>query len=161
MRTWPTWFPGVQTNFNGSIPNTAVGRTQMDSGRFRQIQRFTKTIQQFNAQWTFTPYQFYIFQSWFVNYISNGADWFVLDVPNGSGLVNLTVRFVGGVFNYQYIQDGYWKVTAQLETEDSQLMSTSDLDTFFASGATGANLTDSFGNLIKDDRGNNITTTSN
>ena len=114
METWPSVLPNPSTNFNGSV-NSAVVRTNMDSGYVRKRKRFTQQMRTIKVKWEMDDNQFAIFQAWLKYKINAGADWFICNLPLGSGVRPYTVRFADD--NYDHAHKGvlYWNVSSTLE----------------------------------------------
>lgn len=89
------------------------------------------------VQWMMTQAQYAYLQFFFENLISGGADWFLMPfnaaASTGDGsdfsssdfsptdfatLQNTVMRFAGGTYSADF-NEPYWKVTANLEYEDT------------------------------------------
>jgi len=114
---WPaSKLPLPSTDFDGANERATI-RTKMDSGRFRQRRRFTSGLRTFKASWQFDDDQFALFQGVVKYKLSEGADWFTIDLPFGDGFKNYRVRFIEAKESFNYQDVLHWKVDAQLETE--------------------------------------------
>lgn len=113
METWPSVLPNPSTNFSSSV-DCAVVRTNMDSGYKRQRKRFTQQMRTIKAKWEMSDTELAIFEAWWKYKISAGADWFLCNLPLGSGMAQYTVRFTD---NYDHSHKGvlFWNVSATLE----------------------------------------------
>lgn len=129
METWPLEvLPDIAREPYGMQETPSVLRTQMDSGRVRQVARFTTRLVQVPVSWRLVgEQQFRIFQAWYTHKISRGADWFLLDLPFGSGLEQCTVRFMEGVYSVSR-DDNVWVVTTTLEVDIPPTMTEGQLD---------------------------------
>lgn len=105
----------------------SIIRTQMASGRFRQRKRFTAEQRPMTAQWRFTEAQFRIFQGWFKFKINSGADFFTMELLLGDGLESYTIRFTDTAYSATY-NEPFWDVSAELESEDPNIITESQLD---------------------------------
>lgn len=118
MITWPETLPKPILGF-GVTDSTAVARTKMDSGRFRQRQRFTRDFRTMSATWKLSDLQYGYFQSIYKYSLNSGSDWFLMTLPMGNGMAQYTVRFVANTYSAKQDEATlYWSVSAQLETED-------------------------------------------
>jgi hypothetical protein len=121
MFTWPTVnFPKPDVSF-GTSTGSSVIRTKMDSGRIRQRKRFDRNFRVATVSWRLSDYEYGVFQSMYKNSVSNGADWFYIELALGNGestLQTYTARFQADSYSAKYTGFMYWRVTAKLETED-------------------------------------------
>lgn len=133
METWPTnIFPHIHRASFSTDQTTATIRTEMDSGRAVQRKRFDTQVKRHSVKWSFTDFQWAMFQSWFTYRINLGADWFYAKVPSGDGLNDtVKVRFFNAVFKSVFT-DYRWEVSAVLETDEPPVMD-DDTYTFFES----------------------------
>lgn len=117
--SWPdeTILPRPNTNFNGKVESTVI-RTKMDSGRIRQRARFSSGNQTMPVEWLFTDDEFALFKGIYKYKLSNGADFFEMELPLGDGFQTYLVRFSDDGFSEAYKPVNQWTVTATLETED-------------------------------------------
>ncbi len=127
---WPDNIPLPQTNLAGKA-GTVVARTEMDSGRVRQRDRFGVSLETYNAKWLFLGSEFEAFKAFFADDITNGLDWFNLPFPgeDGSGdLVTKVVRIVGAVYSKVYVPVNQWEVSLSLEVQVAQSIPDPELD---------------------------------
>lgn len=133
--TWPTKFPNPTVSFNGKV-NQTVKRTKMDSGRIRQIARFTSELRVFTARWEFTNVQFEAFQSWVKYKLHNGADAFNIALPLGNSTTafkTVEARIVNGEYSWSHKGILQWEVSCQLEVENAAVLSEALLNVYLAS----------------------------
>jgi len=133
MEAYPsTMLPGPTIDYALSERSATI-RSQMESGRFRQRRRFTTSANVVPVSWIFTPFQFSMFRSWFFFKVSQGADYFTMDLDLGGeeDPQNVAARIVEGVYDARY-QDGNWLVTATLEVENPTLVTETTFDDFIA-----------------------------
>lgn len=110
----PSLAPSVDYGIDVS---TAVARTKMESGRFRQRRRFTRDFRKMSVAWKLSDVEFGYFQSIYNHLLHSGADWFSIALPMGDGFKTYTARFVADSYQAKYDNVMYWNITAQLETE--------------------------------------------
>lgn len=125
MRTWPEFLPNPNNDFSADTEPTVV-RTQMESGRYRQRLRFTRSHNFMNVVWTFSDYEFGIFKAFHQHLLAGGADWMSINLPMGDGLKLFKARFAGGSYTAKQVPVLHWRVTATLETEDDTSPYTAD-----------------------------------
>lgn len=124
---WPALLlPRPQRNFNFSVSNSTL-RTKFDSGRTRQRKRFTKDFRTISVAWSFNDDEFYYFESFVKETLSNGQEWFEMELIQGDGFKTFYVRIVGGVYKATYDEVMYWNVTATLELEDPAALTAEEL----------------------------------
>lgn len=130
MSTWPAKLPKPSISGYGGEVEQGVIRTNMDSGRPRQRQRFTSGWRPITAQWKFSDEEYGMFQA-FVKYkINGGNDFFDIELPLGDGMNTYSVRFVGGKYGYKYEAHMYWIVTANLECDVTSVIDEAAFDTW-------------------------------
>lgn len=114
--TYPsTWLPAPTVTF-GHRGQAASARTEMDTGRVRQRQRFSRVHTSISAEWELTDEQLAIFKGFYEHTTSGGTAFFDMELPLGDGLATYSVRFVG-VPSFQHYGVLYWRATATLELE--------------------------------------------
>jgi hypothetical protein len=119
--TYPVGLPGVhRDNYQSGSSATNVRRTQMASGRIRQVRRFTLDTRVQGVQWKFTQAQFAEFVAFHAT-LRKGYDYFYIDLPFGDGPRTVLARFVGGQFKRKQLHP-HWIVTASLEVEEVPYM---------------------------------------
>lgn len=129
MFDWSTAnLPNPSIDLRGQIEPSVI-RTEMESGRQRQRQRFTSGLRTMNIQWLFTDPEFALFQGIIQHELSGGADWFDnLTIAIGEGLETITARIVGGAFSYSYVPVLQWRVTAAVETLNVSPLTAGEVD---------------------------------
>lgn len=114
---FPATLPGVlRDNYSSLLAEPSTRRLTFASGRTRQTRRFSLDTRHQNVQWFFTEEQFQTFKA-FHRSISNGMDYFNIDLPFGDGLPTVLARFVNGQYSRRQQHPG-WRVSAVLEVED-------------------------------------------
>lgn len=135
MYLWPQQtFPNPTVDFSGGI-KTSVIRTKMDTGRIRQRRRFTSDVRTCKVSWELKDDEFAMFQAVHKYKLSDGADWFTIELPQGDSLQPYRARFSSDGYTYDHRPILNWKVSATLEIEDASLpMSEEVLDTLLQLG---------------------------
>ena len=117
MATWPSNFPEPLLEGYGFRPDENVIRTDFEGGAARQRRRFTAIGKRVRATFLFeTDALLDAFLAFWRDDIEDGAAWFELDLPLGTGTTTLDVRFVG-VYEATPAGAGLWRVSGELETE--------------------------------------------
>lgn len=117
MIYWPDVLPKPQVNYSLGSKNGVI-RTRMESGRIRQRRRFMDEQYQANVEWLLSDAQYHIFKSFLFYSLSGGADWFEIELPDGSGGLALNkARFVSEEQRAVYVPVGHWRVSARLDIE--------------------------------------------
>ncbi len=129
--TNPTKIPPPDISFNNDIENPVI-RTKMDSGKVRQRARFTSAVRLFTANWTLTDAQYALFQGILKYKLSNGADWFEMQLMFGNGFDTYEVRFIDGKIKSAYKVHLHWRVSAAMETENTSPLSEAETDAALA-----------------------------
>lgn len=114
METFPSKLPKCTNDYSADVLPT-MRRTEMDDGSIRQESRFTSVLGTSAFSWVFNGEEFEIFQAWVKYKISNGADWFLISLPNGTGFVTTKVRFKDGKYTVKHQPVMHWKVSASFE----------------------------------------------
>ncbi len=136
MEDFPALLPDVSLEF-GAEPRDAIKRSLMTSGRIRQQLQFTREERVQSVRWVFSEFEWAMFQSWFKYKISQGADFFNIELPMGgeTHMEEVQARFIGTpAYNVQKNTDdaghGQWIITASLEVEDPPVMPEEDFEVF-------------------------------
>ncbi|WP_442904870.1 hypothetical protein, partial [Hafnia sp.] len=75
-------------------PVSPLMRTEMTTGRARQRRAFISTPTQANVQWLFeTDIQAQLFEAWYRETITDGADWFFMRLQTPLGVEFYKCRF--------------------------------------------------------------------
>lgn len=116
-------------------PESAVTRTDMESGPARQRRRFTQTPTRIPVRWRMSAVDFATFEAWFRLKLDDGGDWFAISLLGGSGIVAHEARFVGqGNAPYKAVpsRGGAWIVTSVLEIRERPMLDAGALDILLA-----------------------------
>lgn len=127
METFPSVLPKCTNDYSSDV-TPSMRRTEMDDGFIQQEARFTSALGNSSVSWLLSGSEFDIFQAWVKFKISNGADWFLLDIPNGSTFTQTKVRFEEGKYSVKHQPVMHWKVSAKLEYELATKLTESKLD---------------------------------
>lgn len=132
MILFPEGFPKPTVNYNIKV-DTSVARTKMETGRFRQRKRFTRSFRRMGVTWSLSDLEFGYFQSMYYHAFNSGADWFTIFLPMGDGLKEYTARFVADSYQATYDKVMFWNVSVALETEDeTSPWSSAEIDALMA-----------------------------
>jgi hypothetical protein len=132
MIHWPESLPKPNVDWSIRV-STAVARTKMESGRFRQRRRFTRDFRNMPVSWKLSDAEFGYFQSIYYHALDSGTDFFTVTLPMGDGMKSYTARFVADSYEAKYDNVMYWNITAQLDMEEETApWSASDIDALMA-----------------------------
>jgi hypothetical protein len=143
--SWPDKLPLPTFEGYGIEPQDGVLRTEMEAGPARQRRRFTQVPSRIPVRWSFTQWEFGIFESWYKWKGMEGAVWFSMDLLGGLGLVTHEARFVGnGSSPYKATptrggpgRGARWIVTTTLEIRDRPVLTEPALNIVLAEDVTG------------------------
>lgn len=110
----------------------AVRRITMESGRSRQRKLFTTTDRAASVRWKLTDSQFALFQGVLEHKLNQGADWFLITLPTGDGLREVTARIQKGNWTAQQAPVLNWDVSANLDIQAASPLSSSEVDALLA-----------------------------
>lgn len=128
MNTFPhNKLPDPSVDFSGRNESSTV-RTAMDSGRIRQRRRYTQDFRTCSVSWDLDDTQFSLFQAFVFYKASSGADWFIINLPQGTGLRTYVARLREGSYGFTHQGILHWRVTAALELQDPLLMTEAAYD---------------------------------
>jgi len=115
---WPIALPVISAKLSASV-STNVARTGIKSGLPRQRNRFKNQVSQYSVSWLFTDAEFYTFETFHRVNLTNGNQWFEIDLPATQGFQTVLARFVGGAYKCSNKGVLNWSVSAKLEVENS------------------------------------------
>lgn len=98
-------------------PNEAIIRTQMESGTARQRRRFDSVPSKITVKWFMNASQFSLFEAWYKYHAKEGAEWFVISLLGGLGLIEQEARFTQQ-FTARLQNGILWAITSELEIRD-------------------------------------------
>lgn len=122
MSDYPAGLPRPQQNGYALQHVSPLMRTQMASGRARQRRIFTSVPTMVSCSWLLTKPQAQAFEAWFRGGITDGAEWFDVEIESPIGLRPYTARFTG-MYNGPVLTGGrYWEISAELELRDRAVL---------------------------------------
>ena len=97
-------------------------RSDLESGRARQRQRYDFVPDNAAVNWLFSPEQCRLFKLWHRVTLGNGAEWFDMPLKTDLGVTTQRMRFVG-MYDGPVIA-GYqlWSISATLELEERAML---------------------------------------
>ncbi len=98
-------------------PNEAIIRTQMEAGTARQRRRFDSVPSRIIVKWLMNASQFALFEAWYKYHAKEGAEWFVIKLLGGLGLIEQEARFTQQ-FTAKLQNGVLWAITSELEIRD-------------------------------------------
>lgn len=135
MESWPIILPAPSSAFNGDVATSTI-ETQMDSGRVRSRQRFTRQNNLYKVTWEMDDFEYGMFQSWVLYKLHNGADQFEIDLPTGGiGMKTVVARIVRGEYSASHKETLNWVVTANLRVDDAKVFTENEFDTLYELGS--------------------------
>jgi len=100
------------------LPSTI--RTAMQSGRARQRIKYRHNLKYVNVKWVFSKEQYLLWRMFHAEGISNGADYFTMDLLIDDVLDNFKTRIVEGTYKAEK-SDPKWVVSATIELENIEI----------------------------------------
>lgn len=117
METWPSTnlLPRPAISFAGDLEASAL-RVKMESNTTRQRRQFSVPSYKFAVEWSFTQLEFDLFSAFLKFKLHEGTDQFLFPINIGNGFELMELRFVSGDFRQTFDSEGFWRVSAKLET---------------------------------------------
>lgn len=104
----------LKENF-GLKATSPLKSTAMVTGRRRQRRAYTSVPTQTPVSWIFTDGQAQLFEAWYRDIITDGADWFNMPLLTPLGAQDYVCRFVD-IYEGPTPEGGkYWRYSAKLE----------------------------------------------
>ncbi len=128
--SWSDLLPAPSVNYSYAA-ETVLGRTSMESGRYRQRRRYTTNIFFVEVSWLFNDAQLAYFTGWHKLNLLNGSLPFNIDLAFGQSLNANVAKIVNGDFRPQQVGHFDWNVSATLEVETPNIID-SELDLLIA-----------------------------
>jgi len=125
--SWPASLPLPSMQGYGIDDDPKMIRTEMDAGSARQRRTSTQASGELTAQWSFTLFQFAIFEGWLRHRANYGATWFNIPYLGGLGLVECEARFQKGKAPAKFQNGARVVVTAKLDVRDRPMLTDADL----------------------------------
>jgi hypothetical protein len=116
-------------------PADGVVRTDMEQGPARQRREFTQVPTKIPVKWRFTDGQYAVFDAWYQWKGKAGAEWFVIPLRSGLGVIDHVARFTKQ-YEAPLSSGGFWLVTVELEVRDRPVLSEAELDILLDSSWT-------------------------
>jgi len=123
---FPSSLPAATISRNGYDINhvSPFARTTMRTGRARQRRTFQSVPSNVNLQFRFNEPQAQIFEGWFAYDITDGADWFNIDLKTPVGnIAPYECRFTEMYSGPRLDNSDYWNYTAQVEIRERPILS--------------------------------------
>jgi len=115
-KSWPAGLPCVLREGHSTQHGSPLVRTSMASGRARQRRAFTSVPSVKKVSWIFSGPQCLAFEAWFRDTISDGAEWFNMDLRTPLGISTpLVCRFTDMYEGPDIEAVDSWRVSAVLE----------------------------------------------
>lgn len=121
--TLPAWpdgvlpSPSLNDNLDQTYPDLVI-RSDFDQGASRQRSVYQSGPTTQSITWPMNPRMARIFHGWWTNEISNGADWFTIELFVDDEYRTYKARFVGGKPTQLKRSGGEWLYAAVIETLD-------------------------------------------
>ncbi len=119
---FPTHLPYPTTDGYLIKPDEAIVRTDMEAGPARQRRRYTQTPSKITVRWVMNRGQFSLFEAWYKYYAKEGAEWFVVTLLGGLGLLEQEARFTKQ-FEARLLNGVLWEISSELEIRDRPTLS--------------------------------------
>jgi len=135
LQSWPARLPLPTYDGYALEPESAVTRTDMESGPARQRRRFTQTPTRIPVRWRLSQTDFATFEAWFRLKLADGAEWFAVDLLSGIGVAGHEARFPGQSGSpYRAVpgRGGTWIITSVLEIRERPMLDAGALEILLA-----------------------------
>ncbi len=119
---FPEKLPYPTTEGYAIKPGEAIVRTDMEAGPARQRRRYEQTPSKISVRWVMNREQFSLFEAWYKYYAKEGAEWFVITLLGGLGLLKQEARFTQQ-FEAKLLNGYLWEITSELEVRDRPTLS--------------------------------------
>lgn len=116
---FPEKLPYPTTEGYAIKPGEAIVRTDMEAGPARQRRRYEQTPSKISVRWVMNREQFSLFEAWYKYYAKEGAEWFVITLLGGLGLLKQEARFTQQ-FEAKLLNGYLWEITSELEVRDNR-----------------------------------------
>lgn len=123
---FPASLPAPQRSGYGISPVSRIGRTRFELGGLRPRRTSNDAPWRVSVRWLFTEAQLAVFDDWYANDITWGADAFNIDLANGLGLSSVSARFMAAP-DTAHAGNARWEVTATLQAESLPVMTAAAL----------------------------------
>lgn len=119
---YPASLPKPQQNGYALQTVSPLLRTDMASGRARQRRAFTSVPTIASCSWFLSHVQAQAWEAWFRNGITDGAEWFDVEIQTPLGVRPYTARFAGMYDGPRLVGGRYWEISGQLEVRDRPVL---------------------------------------
>lgn len=113
MPAYPSALPLPRIEFSAALENS-VARSSADGGKARQRNRFALRNPQYSFKLTLSQAQCFAFRAFYNDDISQGMDWFDMDLDVTGSVGSHEVRFTSPV-SWERTVKGFWEVSAKME----------------------------------------------
>ncbi|OHV13016.1 hypothetical protein [Kushneria phosphatilytica] len=138
LEEYPDVLPLPLQSGYGFQPTSPLQRTEMSSGRARQRRMYSTVPTVASVTWLFTPEEGRIFEGWYRNLVTDGADWFVIRLKTPLGIQPYKARFTD-IYDGPTLKGGnYWEFSAELELIERPTLNARET----ADALTGGSFTD-------------------
>lgn len=123
MNDYPTGLPLARQSGRELQTVDPTLRSELESGRARQRQRYDDVPDTAAVNWLFNAEQCRLFKLWHRVTLTNGALWFDMPILTDLGLTTQRMRFVGMYQGPSIVDTTHWVITATLELEQRAMLS--------------------------------------
>ncbi len=128
---WPAMLPTPKLPVDIE-PADATSRTEMEDGAAKVRRTRTLITVDYTGSVEFTPLQMKVFEAWHHHYLKDGAEWFTMPLPCGSGIYAAETRFKKNNYKHSLVEGGNFKITFELETRNRPFITKAALDALIA-----------------------------
>lgn len=134
LAEYPATLPLPLQEGYGFKHTSPLMRTDMDSGRARQRQRFTSTPSMVTVSWLMTEPEAALFEGWYRYGLTDGADWGLLPIRTPQGIRQYRARFTD-IYDGPSLTGGkYWRYSAELEVFERPTLTETETIEIIAGG---------------------------
>ncbi len=122
MADYPSSLPRPLQDGYGLQTISPLMRTEMASGRARQRRLFTGVPTMARCTWLLTHVEAQAFEAWYRNGITDGAEWFDVEIQTPLGVQPYTARFTGIYQGPRLVGGRYWEISGELELRERPVL---------------------------------------
>ena len=123
---YPTGLPVPNRDSYAFQAVSPFRRTEMTTGRARQRRTFTSVPTVVSLSFVFSTLEARVFEGWFAYQITDGADWFNIDLLTPTGnMQSYECRFTEMYAGPELFGVKHWKFTAPVELRERPILSPS------------------------------------
>lgn len=119
---FPSYLPTPLRQGYGLNHVSPFARTEMATGRARQRRTFTSVPSMVTVTWQFDTPQAQLFEAWFRDAITDGADWFNCRLKTPVGLKPYECRFTDMYDGPTLVGLESWRYSAELEIRERPIL---------------------------------------